>query len=254
MWNQACSQSPAGTGSHKAVISKRAFLQILPCTVSQLLSASQVSRDSFTICDMELNQLSVLGIIRRYSPFVTNVHYSLDDMTGPPLNVEQWVNSEDGAMMTFVPPGTYVKVIGSLRNLRKERSLFAMDVRCIKDLNEITSHMLEVVQAHMQLFGKGFDVNMNITTASGSGRVSDYGADVGHPEGMLPDGLSIIQSKVLQVIRSFSVHFEGIGFNDLKRQLDYLSVWDFRKSLTILIDEGHVFTTIDEYHFKATDH
>lgn len=38
-----------------------------------------------------------------------------------------------------------------------------MDIRCIKDLNEITSHMLEVVQSHMQLFGKvpelvdGFD-------------------------------------------------------------------------------------------------
>ena len=29
-----------------------------------------------------------------------------------------------------------------------------MNIRCIKDLNEITSHMLEVVQAHKQFFGK----------------------------------------------------------------------------------------------------
>lgn len=34
------------------------------------------------------------------------------------------------------------------------RSLLAMNIYCIKDLNEITSHMLEVVNAHMQLFGK----------------------------------------------------------------------------------------------------
>ena len=29
-----------------------------------------------------------------------------------------------------------------------------MNIRCIKDLNEITSHMLEVVQGHKQFFGK----------------------------------------------------------------------------------------------------
>lgn len=39
-----------------------------------------------------------------------------------------------------------------------------MNIQCIKDLNEITSHMLEVVQAHIQHFGKvqelveGFDL------------------------------------------------------------------------------------------------
>ncbi|XP_020493696.2 replication protein A 32 kDa subunit [Labrus bergylta] len=254
MWNRACSQSPAGTCSHKAVISKTAFLQILPCTVSQLLSASEVSSDSFAICDLELNQLSVVGIIRGYVPFVTNVQYSLDDMTGPPLSVKQWVNSEDGASITFVPPGTYVKVIGSLRNFRRKRTLLAMDVRCIKDLNEITSHMLEVVQAHMQLFGKGFDVNMNITAAPRSEKVFDYGGDDGHPEDVLANDLSTIQSQVLHVIRSFSVQLEGIGFNDLERQLEHLSVWDIRTSLTFLINEGHVFSTIDEHHFKSCVH
>uniref|UniRef100_A0A3Q3E5K6 Replication protein A 32 kDa subunit-like n=1 Tax=Labrus bergylta TaxID=56723 RepID=A0A3Q3E5K6_9LABR len=214
----ACSQSPAGTCSHKAVISKTAFLQILPCTVSQLLSASEVSSDSFAICDLELNQvcLSVVGIIRGYVPFVTNVQYSLDDMTGPPLSVKQWVNSEDGALMTFVPPGTYVKVIGSLRNFRRKRTLLAMDVRCIKDLNEITSHMLEVVQAHMQLFGK--------SSFRGFGTILKM---AGHER------------------------LRSIGFNDLERQLEHLSVWDIRTSLTFLINEGHVFSTIDEHHFKA---
>ena len=55
--------------------------------------------------------------------------------------------------------GTYVKVTGSLRNLPNgERYLMAMNIHCIEDLNEITSHMLEVVQAHMQLTGKVCDL------------------------------------------------------------------------------------------------
>lgn len=43
--------------SFTLVSPQRATLQILPCTVSQLLSAPQVSNDTFAICDWELNQV-----------------------------------------------------------------------------------------------------------------------------------------------------------------------------------------------------
>ncbi|XP_074470305.1 replication protein A 32 kDa subunit-like isoform X1 [Sebastes fasciatus] len=248
MWNQACSQSPDGMTGQKAGIIKRTALQILPCTVSQLLAASQVSSDNFAICDLELNQVSVVGIIRGLAPFVTNIQYSVDDMTGPPLTVKQWVNTEDCAPMTSASPGTYVRVTGSLRSFNGQRSLLAMNIRCIEDPNEITSHTLEVVQAHMHLFGKAFDVNMNTTAASLSGRV------LGHPEGLSRNDMSTIQSEVLQVLRGFSDCDPGIGFHELQTQLDYLSPRDIRASLTFLINEGHVFCTIDEHHFRSTEH
>ncbi|XP_044027096.1 replication protein A 32 kDa subunit-like isoform X2 [Siniperca chuatsi] len=198
-----------------------------------------------------VNLVSVVGLIRGFVPFVTNVQYSVDDMTGPPLNVKQWVNTEDCAR-TFASPGTYVKVTGSLHNFNGQRSLLAMNIRCLEDLNEIISHMLEVVQAHMQLFGKAFDVNMNTTAASLSGRVVRRSGGE-HPEGILPNGLSTIQDQVLHVIRRFSVRDDGVSFDDLKTQLDYLSTRDIRASLVFLINEGHVFSTIDEHHFKSTE-
>ncbi|XP_049458383.1 replication protein A 32 kDa subunit-like [Epinephelus fuscoguttatus] len=238
MWNQACSQSPNEMSSHKV---QRMSLQILPCTVSQLLSASQVRRGGFAIGDWELHQVSVVGVIRGMAPFVTNIQYSVDDMTGPPLSVRQWVNTEDCAPAS---PGTYVKVTGSLHSFNGQRSLLAMKIRCIKDLNEITSHMLEVVQAHMQFFGKAFDVNMNTTAALLPGQ----------PESILPKSLSTIQGQVLHVIRSFSMRDIDISFNDLKKQLDFVSIRDIRTSLTHLINEGHVFCTSDEHHFKSTEH
>ncbi|KAM3597018.1 uncharacterized protein V6R79_024744 [Siganus canaliculatus] len=232
---------------HNAAISKRATLQILPCTVSQLLSASQVGNDAFAFCDWELNQVSVVGIIRGYAPFVTNIQYSVDDMTGPPLNVKEWVNAEDSALIR-ASPGNYVKVIGNLRNYSGQRSLMAMNIYPIKDLNEITSHMLEVVQAHMKLFGKAFDVNMNATAVSLSGKGGP------HPVGIPSVGLSAVHDQVLYVIRRFSVSGEGIGFHDLKAQLHCLSMKDLRESLGFLVREGHIFTTIDDYHFKSTYH
>ncbi|XP_075305467.1 replication protein A 32 kDa subunit-like, partial [Odontesthes bonariensis] len=202
---------------------QRAQLEILPCTVSQLLYASRVNNDSFAICDLELNQVSVVGIIRGFAPFVTNVQYSVDDMTGPPLNVKLWVNMEDGTQTIFASPGTYVKVIGSLHNFCGQRSLLAMKIRCIKDLNEISSHMLEVVQAHKRLFGKVFDVNMNTIAA-----LPPDGNSGAHSEGILSKGFSTVQGQVLCVIRKFSVHDEGISFYDLRTQLDYLGMWDIR--------------------------
>lgn len=45
-----------------------------------------------------LLQVSVVGVVRGFAPFVTNIQYSVDDMTGPPLNVKQWVNTEVGSI------------------------------------------------------------------------------------------------------------------------------------------------------------
>ncbi|XP_029298497.1 replication protein A 32 kDa subunit-like [Cottoperca gobio] len=243
MWNQACSQSPGGLSSHRAVTSKMTTLHILPCTVSQLLSASQVSNDSFAICDLEINQVSVVGVVRGFAPFVTNIQFSVDDMTGPALNVKQWLNTQDCAPVTFTSPGTYVKVSGSLRCFKDQRSLLANYIRCINDPNEITSHMLEVVQAHMQLFRKTFDVNMNTTAAS----LSAY------PKGISPNDMSTMQEQVLLVIRRNSVCDFGISYGELQTQLDDLRVSDIRTSLTSLMSKGLVFHTVDEHHFKSTD-
>ncbi|XP_056876649.1 replication protein A 32 kDa subunit-A-like isoform X1 [Takifugu flavidus] len=157
---------------------KRATLQILPVTVSQLLSAPQVGHDAFVIGYLELHQVSVVGVVRRSAHYDTNVQYCVDDMTGPPLLVKQWVGEE----ATPICPGTYVKVTGCLRGGSDQKVLLALNVRCLQELNEITSHMMEVVQAHMQLFGKAFDVNMNPTAGPGAG-------------GVLPIGLSTIQGE-----------------------------------------------------------
>lgn len=39
-------------------------------------------------------QVSIVGVIRGSVPFVTNIQHSVDDMTGPPFIVKQWVNAE----------------------------------------------------------------------------------------------------------------------------------------------------------------
>ncbi|XP_028317603.1 replication protein A 32 kDa subunit-like isoform X2 [Gouania willdenowi] len=124
--------------------------------------------------------------------------------------------------------------------------LVAMHIRCVKDLNEITSHMMEVVQAQMYLSGKMVDVNMNTIPASLHDRYS-----YAHLETSVLDSFSSAQNQVMDVIRRYSINPHGIGSDKLKTNLDDLSMEDIRKALTFLLSEGHVFSTIDENHFKC---
>ncbi|KAM7383787.1 hypothetical protein PAMA_011242 [Pampus argenteus] len=88
-----------------------------------LLTASNVGSDRFEVCDWELHQnslrvdvfdvllslqVSIVGVIRGLAPFVTNVQYSVDDMTGPPLNVKQWLNAEACGALKLVKQSALV--------------------------------------------------------------------------------------------------------------------------------------------------
>lgn len=88
--------------------------------------------------------------------------------------------------------------------------------------------------------------------------------------------MMMIVSQVLHVVQRFSVHGDGISFQELKRQLDFVSLRDIRSnisaslcdhgnhhhflpfsfcrsSLDFLLNEGHVFSTVDEHHYKSTE-
>ncbi|XP_076013200.1 replication protein A 32 kDa subunit-like [Genypterus blacodes] len=215
-------------------------LQILPCTVSQLLSASEIVDGTFVIGNCKIGQVSIVGFVKGSAPFVTNIQYSVDDRTGPPIDVRHWVNTEDSALLSSAYPGKYVRVTGSLRNFQGQRSLLANNIRCIDDPNEITSHMLEVVQAHMQISGKGVDLNMNTTAASMSGRVAQH-----------TGSLSTIQGQVLNIIGKSS-HPDGISFHELRAKLGNPHMNDIRGSLEFLLSEGHIYSTIDDDYYKSS--
>ncbi|XP_030015116.1 replication protein A 32 kDa subunit isoform X1 [Sphaeramia orbicularis] len=237
--------------------------QIIPCTVSQLMSASQAD-EAFRVGDVEVAQVTIVGVIRSTDKSMTNIQYKVDDMTGAPMDVKQWVDTEDpGVDSTVLPPGTYVKVSGNLRSFQNHRSVVAFSVRPLEDMNEITSHMLEVVQAHMAL-GKpqstsnaGGAMNINTTPMSrtGMGNMGGMGGMGGGYTGandMVNNGLSANQNQVLSLIRSCPDP-QGISIQDLKQRLSGISIAVIKQAVEFLSNEGHIFSTIDEDHYKSTD-
>lgn len=234
--------------------------QIVPCTVSQLMSASQ-AEESFRVGEVEVTQVTIVGIIRSTDKSMTNIQYKVDDMTGAPMDVKQWVDTEDpGVDSTVLLPGTYVKVSGNLRSFQNHRSVVAFSVRPLEDMNEITSHMLEVVQAHMVLSkpqtmsGAGGGMSSSVTPMSRPTMANSGGMGGSYAGGnnMANNGLSPNQNQVLSLIRSCPEP-QGISVQDLKQRLSGISLAVIKQAVEFLSNEGHIFSTIDEDHYKSTD-
>lgn len=236
--------------------------QIIPCTVSQLMSASQAD-EAFRVGDVEVAQITLVGVIRSTDKSMTNIQYKVDDMTAAPMDVKQWVDTEDpGVDSTVLPPGTYVKVSGNLRSFQNHRSVVAFSVRPLDDMNEITSHMLEVVQAHMALSkphsttsAGGMNTSMSSMSRTNMGSMGVMGGTGGGYSGannMVNNGLTASQNQVLSLIRSCPDQ-QGISLQDIRQRLSGMSINIIKQAVDFLSNEGHIFSTIDEDHFKSTD-
>ncbi|MEQ2244871.1 hypothetical protein ILYODFUR_021606 [Ilyodon furcidens] len=234
--------------------------QIIPCTVSQLMSASQAD-EVFRVGDVEVTQVTIVGIIRSTDKSMTNIQYKVDDMTGAPMDVKQWVDTEDPSVdSTVLPPGTYVKVSGNLRSFQNHRSVVAFSVRPLADMNEITSHILEVVQAHMALgkpqtmpgIGGGMGASSTSMVRQGLGITGGSYAGANENPLMVINGLSANQNQVLSLIKGCPDQ-QGISIQDLKQRLSGISLAVIKQAVEFLSNEGHIFSTIDEDHYKSTD-
>uniref|UniRef100_A0A3B5KSK4 Replication protein A C-terminal domain-containing protein n=1 Tax=Xiphophorus couchianus TaxID=32473 RepID=A0A3B5KSK4_9TELE len=190
--------------------------QIIPCTVSQLMSASQVD-EVFRVGDVEVTQ----------DPSVDS---------------------------TVLPPGTYVKVSGNLRSFQNHRSVVAFSVRTLEDMNEITSHILEVVHAHMALGKPQTMVRKCLMPMLQQGPGMTAGSYAGTNEIplMVINGLSGNQNQVLSLIKGCPDP-QGISIQDLKQRLNGISLTVIKQAVEFLSNEGHIFSTIDEDHYKSTD-
>ncbi|XP_053254432.1 replication protein A 32 kDa subunit isoform X2 [Podarcis raffonei] len=210
-------QSPGGFASPSATQGERKSRSrsqnIVPCTVSQLLSAEQVD-DAFRVRDVELSQ-------------------------------------EAGSENVVVPPGTYVKVLGHLRSFQNKKSLVAFKILPLEDMNEFTTHLLEVVNAHMILRKGNMPMSVKMPQPvglMGMGNTSSYGGN-----GALPvSGLTAHQTQILNLIKS-STSAEGISLQDLQSQLRSINLPTLKKAVEFLSSEGHIYSTIDDEHFKSTD-
>ncbi|XP_071486691.1 replication protein A 32 kDa subunit-like [Diadema antillarum] len=228
--------------------------KLIPCNIAQILQATQ-NDNEFKIGDVEIHQVCLVGVIRRAEISATNIVYQLDDMSGPTMEIRQWIESDETTEQqpTVYEENTYIKVAGNIRSFGGKRSVGPFRIMPITDMNEVTMHMAEVVQAHM-LLSKMATMAGNAGGGSVDSNFFQTPVKAGHPAGgMIPNnGLSDVQTQVHQLITGCRDE-EGISMDALCRKLQRMSRDAIRKAVEFLSSEGHIYSTIDDDHFKSTE-
>ena len=242
-----------GFGTPKAGQEKKSgnkAQNIRPVTVAEVLNAVQKEDKFFTgEIEIEVSQITVVGLVTSVNETPTRIDYEIDDMTGPPINVKQFVDNDeslpDSERSQPMRENTYVRVCGHVRSIGGKRVVAAFRMTPIMDMNELTYHTLEIVYSHLML-------NKLLGSTSGGGMSSSANEQYVDNSGGMVSGLSSVQNQVHMLIRGNNSE-QGADIDSVCQQLRGVPEKAIRDAIEFLSSEGHIYSTIDEDHFKATD-
>lgn len=256
-------QGSQGAGGERRKIDTE---QSLICTTIKQLSEAPVGSDGskLQVDGREPHQVQLVGQIRNINKQSTNTTYQIDDSTGV-IEVKWWQQTDSGFQQN-----QYVRVVGRINIFQGKRSINAFKVFPITDFNEVTCHFLQVIEAHIYATTKasgaqastlqtGFQQQTVQPTAMAGvgGTAPTYQANAGMGEmAMEENSFSPMQQQVLNAIKQFdeSGADEGVKIDVVMKHLDPSGqkVNEIREAIGFLADEGHLYSTIDEEHYKAT--
>merc|ERR1712135_132408 len=210
--------------------------------------------DQFYIGTMPLGQVEVFGMITDVSENSTAVTYMLNDLTGEDMQVKHWLEEADDEAESrasqILKRGQYVRVCGNVRDLAGTRGLIGFRIFPINDMNEFSCHALEVIHSQMlhkyMKSGAGGSI-----AANGAMDTSVNGAGPSNGPAPVP-GLQTLQHRVLQAIQMDRTE-SGPHVKQVMRSIGSTDEQAVRNAIDFLSNEGHIYSTTDDDHHKATD-
>ncbi|TFK29982.1 replication protein A, subunit RPA32 [Coprinopsis marcescibilis] len=246
--------SPFNTASPGGAQKSEHSGALLPMTIAQLNKATQAHSDSvFMLDEREIRQVTIVGVVSSIQQQATNSVYAIDDGTGR-IEARQWVNSVSEAVQSDIKENIYVRVTGPLQAFHGKRYINARHIRPVAEPHEVYFHILEAVAVTLSLergvpFAPGSlaarskDVVMTDASAYNAGDSSRISSDqYSH--------LPALQQSIVRFLKENCKTDEGIHVSAIARAVgngsDAIKISD---ALDTLMDNGLVYTTLDESHF-----
>ncbi|ERN05437.1 hypothetical protein AMTRI_Chr12g234920 [Amborella trichopoda] len=233
---------------------------LIPMTVKQISQVLSDDNSSAGVEALESNNVRLVGMVANKVERVTDVQFILDDGTGR-IDVHRWVNdATDSNEMAIVKNGIYVRVIGHLKSFQGKKHATAFSVRPITDFNEITCHFLECIYVHLsntkQMGGSPQPQKSSVTTALGNGPMGNstpakHIQFTGHPA--LVGSEDDINTRVKKVFMEPDAlkNDEGLHVDEVAQRLPGISKQRIMKAIDFLVGEGEIYSTINDYYYKA---
>ena len=234
---------------------------LIPVTIKQLKNAPAMTsgEQGFQLDGRDLYQVTICGLIMNADEQSTNLQYTIDDGTDT-IMVKMWVDADaDDAFQerrAHWKEGVVVRVIGQLRSFNNTKSLVAYSMQPITDFNEYTFHFIEVVHTHLR-HTKG-PVPMDAPAAGYAAPSAMGGAPTAMGGYQQAAPMAPQQSLSDLVLKFFQSKGEasdaGVTIHDASNALaaNGVAPEQVRNIVEELVNEGHLYSTIDDDHYKAT--
>mmetsp|Transcript_13224 Transcript_13224/g.25147 ORF Transcript_13224/g.25147 Transcript_13224/m.25147 type:complete len:303 (+) Transcript_13224:82-990(+) len=282
------SDADAQAGGRSSGGGKKGGMQTLRAvTIKQLrdCSSSTEGDEAFLVSGQELTNLVVVGKIVSIVEQSTSVQLVIDDGTGK-AEVKFWLDSDNGAgdqeneggaagsvedphgpsARSEWTKGTYVKIFGHLRVFQGKKHIVAFTIRTIQDKNELTFHVLNCIYTHLyitkkeqgsvQVMGQGQKRVMGPMSGAGNQQWPAPQANAGQDYGGgAMGGMSPCVKAAFDAFHAHDVLNQdtGLSFDALRQRLGTRFREDqLRQAVNDLQNDGHIYTTIDDNHFKGT--
>jgi len=223
---------------------------LVPVTVRQVIESPD-SGLKIGQSDVEAYMLKLVGIVKKIDKSSIKITYTLEDNTGS-IDGQLWLNTDsDENEHREVVENTYCKVIGSVRNKAADsggKTIMIHNISPLTDLNEATQHVLEVIHIHYKssedLGQESSTSHQEVATGTAAG-VSSYAAGF---------SLNPVQQRVLKAVVDAGQSETGAHVSEIVSALTIkMPLKEVEKILDYLLNEGHIYSTSDDNHFKAID-
>ena len=217
---------------------------LVPVLIGDILCASE---EGFAIEEYPVGMVEFVGIVKNVDAGSSKTTYIIDDDSGS-ISAVHWTDGEKAVERgEDVSEGMNVRVIGVVRSQKGEKHIMVFRIFSVEGKAEVDAHKLGVVLARLkmkQLVDKEKSA-IGVNPLSNS-MVCGFGVSSGFS---FPNPKHESVFKMLQG----STIDEGLHRNELMERLKgQMSKKDLDDALSYLSDEGHIFSTMDEDHFKTT--
>jgi len=244
-----------GSDSQGSERKKNRSQTLLPITGAIFQKAEyNQTEDVFTFEGTEIHQVTFVGIIREVQETSTNISYKVDDMTGEWILVKKWIDADDPleqGRRSQCRECTYVRVVGNMKSFNNGavRSVMAFSMVPVQDMNEISFHMLDVIHANLSLKKVSGGAGMLSGAGKQQGMVDAFGGGGGGD--MNDAGLTGANKVVFSYISSCTSE-QGISIEELASKNRNMNNNQLRNCIEFLSNEGHIYSTVDDDHFRST--
>jgi replication factor A2 len=259
--NNVVAESPATPSA------KREEQRLLNVTIRQLqLSTRPNPEAKWMINNVDVFSVTFIGCIVNVVDQSTFVKFTLEDGTGT-IQVSMFKNDdevEEASPLSDYREGSYIRVVGSLKDYSGVKSITAFKLRPVTDHNELTYHLMSSIYQHVNLT-KGDVVKTALASTGASvpgASIAVWGskADQQNTAGsnsntMNSAGGGSHQDMVMNVFRNCHTDDDqGLSLDFIHQQLKgSLSALEIRKQVDYLSSEGHLYSTTDDDHYKSTE-